>query len=855
MFIKKILSFALISSLVFTPLDSYAGKKSRKGGASSSSSSSFSSGDRYIDKLLGELRVLVANRTDDDEEFQATLQEKQVLLMQGISRLTNPQKMQQTVKVLQNLLDQSSQRRDAHRAGASLSGARSSSAKASKQIAKLNMQKKRVEVAECTLKAAKLRLDLIERKITLLNRELSLAEEYANLGVKADHIRKAEVLNLELAELIPQRKNLGDQVETAEKTLLKENQELSILEVEHGQRAQRFSDNNDDDNASAVSTVSTTAIQGRFNDVLNASYLNDAYQRVIKSGHVNFDGGLTAEMLFAGYQEYTRGIIQTYQKYKVEKERRDNCTTSSTSNKEDTELVELNDKELNKRLADSKANMLSVMKATQSVMRGKAEGLKNIFQNPNRLFVFIKEHVCDVATAISAVERDNVKTTDFIKELESLAMLPAVEFAENDSIQGLKAKIENALFALSFQFEKIELSFAIIKAAYPFICLIDYSGNAEVREVMAPFKRQIEKLEATYILYNSNIEELYERYKKLLEMTESLDESLGDAKSAYQDFMFALSKEHKENNYALLQKSRACFAHEHEDINKLISEIKAEQKRLQKERAHQKMVQTIKAQKQKKKEKEKAKAEERVELKKAQEAKQQSKKLASARAFAARECATDIDHYRQRYFAQVATARAESLRLLEEKEARTRRKAEAKAAKNHEAYPIDDDATSSDSIDDNASMSKALPSKQYRLFQAILSNKSREFTIQEVNNVVAALGGEANYKCAGSRVRLELPYFCAKEHSAVRVIHSHLTYGHKGLEGGRMKSVREMLAQAGYTADTVVLKGDGDSYNESDDDGVATTADGSFAHTSSTRQTLRRAVDNDDGDDDFLDQP
>ena len=57
-------------------------------------------------------------------------------------------------------------------------------------------------------------------------------------------------------------------------------------------------------------------------------------------------------------------------------------------------------------------------------------------------------------------------------------------------------------------------------------------------------------------------------------------------------------------------------------------------------------------------------------------------------------------------------------------------------------------------------------------------------------------------KASGSRIRVAIPHFDGSDR-AVRVIHDHLAYGHKGLEAGRRKSLREMFQEAGYSLDNV----------------------------------------------------
>ena len=85
--------------------------------------------------------------------------------------------------------------------------------------------------------------------------------------------------------------------------------------------------------------------------------------------------------------------------------------------------------------------------------------------------------------------------------------------------------------------------------------------------------------------------------------------------------------------------------------------------------------------------------------------------------------------------------------------------------------------------------------------QSLNSPTSREFTIDEVGTVVRALGGYKD-EGAGSRVKLALRHpITGHEHS--RTIHNHISFGHKGLEAGRMKSIRELFLEVDMTLDTV----------------------------------------------------
>ncbi len=187
---------------------------------------------------------------------------------------------------------------------------------------------------------------------------------------------------------------------------------------------------------------------------------------------------------------------------------------------------------------------------------------------------------------------------------------------------------------------------------------------------------------------------------------------------------------------------------------------------------------------------------------------------------------TNVDAYRNWFYGSHLqfenTAKREALAQAKEQERRAQRKAQRKAAKSHEVDLEKSSgsagvgtarSSSSDETPEEHVPVTYLDKAPWSRFQAIFEEADREFTMDEVASVIKALNGYVDPKRAGSRVKIALQNL-QTGHKHTRVIHDHLSNGHKGLEAGRMSSVRELFIEAGYTPDTVLCSSDSSKAGE-----------------------------------------
>ncbi len=160
-----------------------------------------------------------------------------------------------------------------------------------------------------------------------------------------------------------------------------------------------------------------------------------------------------------------------------------------------------------------------------------------------------------------------------------------------------------------------------------------------------------------------------------------------------------------------------------------------------------------------------------------------------------------------------SSARHEALARAAELEAREQEKAERKATKDRPESGKSEEGASAAAAgevsleEDRSAVRVSLSSNHFKLFQRIMSDDGAEPTMDEIISVVEApgVGGFADSKRQGSRMHLALRH-PVNGKRVVRSIHNHLSRGHSGLEGGRMKSVRGMFEEAGFTLETVFCK-------------------------------------------------
>lgn len=172
------------------------------------------------------------------------------------------------------------------------------------------------------------------------------------------------------------------------------------------------------------------------------------------------------------------------------------------------------------------------------------------------------------------------------------------------------------------------------------------------------------------------------------------------------------------------------------------------------------------------------------------------------------------------------SATLESKREAAEQLERDHKKQTSKASKNHvisESSASSTSSTSSSSTSSSSSSSNVIPDVRpvllnkanFEAFSQIMNDENREIPMDRIRLLMGArphpdYDNSQSFNQvkafvdngSGDRVRVALPY---RDESgrAVRVIHDHLAYGHKGLEGGRRRSLREMFREAGYSLDNV----------------------------------------------------
>lgn len=364
----------------------------------------------------------------------------------------------------------------------------------------------------------------------------------------------------------------------------------------------------------------------------------------------------------------------------------------------------------------------------------------------------------------------------------------------------------NHLHSLVFSTEKglkiLSIHYGFQKAVFPLFCAIE--ALDPTNKSFTSFRTALRDTFSQYIIKTVEFENLMNRYNYFLQ----LDEEDRENKTEYakyidrtvQDRTIAIrlaSEQSDQEFWEMEQATRAA-------VKELLEQKRAQNSNSRRQRGRRSVVTAIQTQ------------QELQRLQK-QVARPSASAAVAADAPVIRESAplTNVDAFRNWFYDSYTqfenTAKREVRAQTQEQETRAQRKAEGKAAKSHEVDPERSSrsagaGTAGSSSSDEASEVHTpvtyLDKTPWSRFQAIFEETDREFTMDEVASVIKALNGYVDPKRAGSRVKLALQNL-QTGHNHTRVIHDHLSNGHKGLEGGRMSSVRELFIEAGYTPETV----------------------------------------------------
>ncbi len=424
------------------------------------------------------------------------------------------------------------------------------------------------------------------------------------------------------------------------------------------------------------------------------------------------------------------------------------------------------------------------------------ENMSNMLLSPASLIMTLCRNIADLETDLNKLNDSTNKGFELSPNFDLIS--------KHGDLKPLEI-LQYLVFVNEPVFETISVYFSFQKAALPLLFALEHlMEEGDLRNQLISLTAIVRGNIAKYLLREREFRYIYDRFAKIIELRQQENSSYSD----YLEWKKKQDKERKASLKPLTESFDAEFYAMRRAVQKAVTQWKAQEpQQPKKKNKNKKKMGTPSALLAEIRDRQTLRQLlEEEALAKASEPGPSSPQTPQRRN---KENFANAEGYLDWYFISSVSTTKQAREAAAKEDARLKEKAQKKAEKPHEpADPLENEQAPTISPEVNDTPEKTYVYLSPRLFddfQRIVGDPSKEFTMDEVANVIQGLGGYIDNRREGSRVRLAIRDLVTG-HVHGCTIHNHLKFGHKGLDGGRMKSVRELIERAGYSLENVKLR-------------------------------------------------